>query len=338
MSILFIGDLNEYGRSFMRFQTLKRMGHEVTGISMVPVPHRPGIEREPVTARIFSKIGIPRDETGANRTLWKAIQVERYDLVWIEKGNTIHPATLRAVRAALPSARLINVSEDDMCARHNRSRYYTRNIPLYDVIFTTKVYNLEELKRLGAKQTELFLDSFDETLHRPAELSGEERKRFGAEVGFIGTFEKERAEAIRFLEAHGVSVRVWGNGWGGSQPLYGEEYVKAVNATKINLCFLRKMNRDEVTSRSLEIPACGAFMLAERTKRHQEFFTEGKEAAFFGSNEELLSMVHRYLSDEVARRRIATAGRERCLKGGYSMKTQLSSIIARVEENLRMAR
>lgn len=330
MKILFVGDLNEYGRSFMRFQTLKRLGHDVKRISMVPVPHRPGIERESVFIRILSKLGIPRDETGANSAVTEAVRSGVYDLVWVEKGNTIRPGTLREVRKLLPRARLINVSEDDMYARHNRSWYYTHGLPLYDMVFTTKAYNLEELRRLGARRTELFLDSFDETVHRPMELSEEDKKKFGADVGFIGTFEKARAGAIRFLEENGVSVRVWGNGWGEDRPLYGDDYVKAINATKINLCFLRKANRDEVTSRSVEIPACGAFMLAERTKRHLEFFKEGKEAVFFGTNEELLTRVRYYLEHNEMRQRIARSGRERCLKSGYDMRTQLTSILGRV--------
>ena len=73
-----------------------------------------------------------------------------------------------------------------------------------------------------------------------------------------------------------------------NRPIYGEDYVKGLCATRINLCFLRKINRDLQTDRTMEIPACGAFMLAERTDEHLRLFAEGKEAAHFDSNEELL--------------------------------------------------
>lgn len=41
--------------------------------------------------------------------------------------------------------------------------------------------------------------------------------------------------------------------------LYSDNYVKALQSFKISLCFLRKMNFDQQTTRSVEIPACGGF-------------------------------------------------------------------------------
>jgi len=340
MRILFVGDLNKYGRSFQRYRTLRALGHDITGVSMFPVSSEAGVKQSSISVRLAWKLGFPLDETGANETIKKAVEKDKFDVVWIEKGNTIHPATLRHVRRKLPAASLVSCSEDDMYAWHNRSFYYTLGLKYYDVVFTTKTYNLEKLKRLGAHRTELFLDAHDETLHHPMELSADDRRKYGCDVGFIGTFEKERALSILYLAQHGIRVVIWGNGWGRwmdkhpnvvvkNTPIYGEEYVKAINATKINLCFLRKMNRDETTSRSVEIPACSGFMLAERTKRHLEFFKDGKEAVFFSSPNELLVLARHYLADAVACAHIGTAGRARCLASGYDMQTQLSSIIAR---------
>jgi spore maturation protein CgeB len=285
-------------------------------------------------------MGFPPDWTGVNQKIKELVQSRNFDVVWIEKGNTIQPKTLIYIKNSLPNTKLISCSEDDMYARHNQSCYYARGLKYYDVVFTTKVYNLTELKSLGAKRTELFLDSYNENFHRPLLLTGKDMEKYGADVGFVGTFEKDRAEKILYLAGHGLKVRVWGDGWTdlkGKNPnliiegraIYGEEYIKTINATKINLGFLRKMNRDEVTSRSVEIPACGGFLLAERTKRHQEFFEEGKEVEFFDGEEELLKKAKMFLADEKERKFIAERGRARCIKSQYSMKDQVSKILTR---------
>jgi spore maturation protein CgeB len=332
--ILFVGDLNSYGRSFQRFQTLLDMGNFVVGVPTVPIPFRPGIEKSSLIERILWKLGVPYDVTGANLVIKKEMNKTEFNLVWIDKGMVIYPSTLNWIKNKFPKCILIFCSEDDMFAKHNRTPYFDRGISFYDFIFTTKVYNLEELKTIGAKETVLMLDSYDEKNHLPLELSIEDRKTYQGEVGFIGSFEEDRAQKILYLAEHGVVVNIWGNGWSNwlgkhknlvikNKMLFEKEYTKAICATKINLCFLRKMNRDEVTSRSVEIPACGGFMLGERTNRHLDFFEEGKEAEFFSSNEEMLNKVKFYMNNEELRKNIALAGRKRCLESGYRMKVQI---------------
>ena len=334
MKILFVGDLNEYGRSFQRCRTLIELGNEVKTFSAVPVPFIPGIHNPSFLERLFWKLKLPLDSIGVNEKIRQATQSGNFDIVWIEKGNTIKPKTLRYVKKEMPNAKLVSVSEDDMYAWHNRSLYYTFGLKYYDIVFTTKVYNLKELKSLGVKKTELFSDSYYEKLHRPIALTDEEKQRFVCDVGFIGTFERDRAMMMLYLAERGITVVVWGSNWDSwagrnpnliikNKPIFGDDYTRAISAAKINLCFLRKINRDKMTSRSVEIPACGGFMLAERTKKHLEYFKEGEEAAFFGSKEELCEKVKKYLANGESRRKIAEAGRERCVKSGYGMRAQL---------------
>jgi spore maturation protein CgeB len=235
---------------------------------------------------------------------------------------------------------LISCSEDDMFVRHGHSLWYRWGISHYDIVFTTKTYNLSELLLFGAKKTILFLDSYDEKIHKKINLTDAQENRFSADVSAIGAFENERAMSMLFLAQNGIKVTVWGNGWNGwvgrhpnldvrNEFLFGEDYSRAICASKININFLRKINRDEVTSRSVEIPACGGFMLSERTERHSSFFEEGIEAEFFSSNHELLEKVKQYLENEPAREKIEMAGYQRCVKSGYSMRSQLSFILAR---------
>jgi spore maturation protein CgeB len=176
-------------------------------------------------------------------------------------------------------------------------------------------------------------------------ISTEDMARYGADITFIGSFESDRYYQLMQLARQGLKIRVWGNGWSHckrtvdtliieKKPLYDQAYQKAIMASKINLCFLRKINRDLHTSRSFEIPACGGFMLAERTEEHLNFFLDGKEAVFF-ENKNTNDLYHKciyYLDHEKERRAIAIAGRQRCINSGYSHEDRLSLILKKVEE------
>jgi spore maturation protein CgeB len=336
--ILFIGDLNEYGRGYQRYRTLKEMGHSVVAHSHTFVSEPGKIQPPTMLYRVFSKLRLTLDDMSVNAALQLEIRKSHFDVIWIEKGNMVYPWTLSAIKTMAPDTALISCSEDDMYAKHGHSRWYRWGLHHYDCVFTTKTYNLQELKQLGAKKTKLFLDSFDEIIHRPIQLTEIERKHFECDVGAIGAFEYERAASLQYLAENGIKVSIWGNGWKewvGRHPnldiknefLFGEDYSKAICATKINLNFLRKINRDEVTSRSVEIPACGGFMLAERTNRHLEFFEEGREADYFSSDEELLTKIRIYLHNDSFRKQIALAGRKRCLDSKYSISAQLAAML-----------
>lgn len=335
--ILFIGDLNEYGRGFLRYRTLKEMGHEVVAHTHTKVSGFNHIEPPSFLYRVFWKLRIPLDDTRVSRKIINSLSAGTFDIVWIEKGNMIKPWTLEKIKSLALGAKQISCSEDDMYAPHGHSLWYRLGLKYYDTVFTTKTYNLSELQLFGAQRTVLFLDSYDENVHKPMQLSAEELARFSCEVSVIGAFEPERAESLLFLAENGVQVTIWGNGWGHwvnchknlvvkNEFLFGPDYARAISASKINLNFLRKVNRDQVTSRSVEIPACGGFMLGERTERHLEFFEEGQEAEFFDSNEELLEKTRYFLEHPDERIKIAQAGRDRCLNGGYSMREQLKEI------------
>jgi spore maturation protein CgeB len=221
----------------------------------------------------------------------------------------------------------------------NQSLRFLNLLPLFDLFCTTKSYNCVELQALGCRNTFFVDNAYHRGLHEPMTVSAADRATYGAEVAFIGAWEPARAESIRALAHHGIRIRVWGDGWQNMRnpppnlqleyrALYGQSYVKAISSSKINLCFLRKQNRDLQTTRSIEIPACGGFMLAEHTQEHSRLFREGVEADFFSSDSELLEKVEYYLNHDSAREKLAMNGRSRCVQSDYSNESRLASILS----------
>ena len=338
LKVLYVGDLWEGSTALHRMQALAALGARIVPVDTLPpaAQKAQGRFHRRVQRRLFG----PPDLAGANDAIRRLAARERPDLIWVDKGVTIDPATLREARSASGCV-IAGYSPDDMMNPGNLCRRYVRGLPEYDVYFTTKSYGVEDLERLGAREVRFVGNAYDPRTHRPVVLDGERRRALGGPVGFVGMWERERAASIGRIAAAGVPVRVWGGGWERwrcdapslrvePRPVFADEYAQALCAFDINLCFLRKANRDLQTTRSIEIPACGAFMLAERTDEHRELFEEGREAEFFGDDDELLDKIRFYLARPALREAIARAGLERCVRGGYSNEARMAWMMARV--------
>ena len=293
------------------------------------------------------QLGLPvtiPDNNGENKTICGLVRQNNYDIVWIDKGQTIFPETLQFIKKVSPHSIIVSYSPDNMALRHNQTQQYLKCVPLYDFIVTNKSYIIEDLKKMGAQHVLFVNNSYEDSFHYPRELSAQDIQELGGDVGFIGAWEKARCESICYLADHGIKVRVFGVGkWADyknyspnlrieERQLLGEDYCKSLQAFKISLCFLRKMNYDQQTTRSVEIPACGGFMLAERTYEHLSMFEEGKEAVFFSSNEELLEKCRFYLVNEEERNRIAKNGLKICREKGYSNIETLRKVLQSINE------
>lgn len=329
MKIVVVGETNPGSRTPQRLRALTQLGHQVAAVSTTP----PGWTYEtPPTllTRVLHRLRLPADPAGANHGLVEAA-TRGCDLVLLEAAKMIRPATLRAVRRAAPDAPLVWYSEDDTLNPAHRSRWLEGCIPLFDLWVTTKSFNAQpaEVPALGARRVLFVNNSFDPADHAPIAVDETERRIWGADVAFVGTYERPRAADLLALAEAGIAVRVWGNGWAGmagihpklrieNRPVYGDDYRRVVASSAVNLCFLRKGNRDLQTCRSVEIPAMGGFMLHEASAEVEYMFAADREAVYFRSRDELIGQCRIWLADSAARQAVATAARHRAVAGGHS--------------------
>lgn len=344
LKVLMLAPVSGYGgfnTSQHRLHALRSLGLTTTVVDSTP-PALSGLPALVVRLRawLFRK-GFPMtvaDPGEDATTLLSAATSGSSDLVWLEKAVTIGAESVRALRRALPEAMIIGFSPDDMHARHNQSLQFLSALPYYDAFLTTKSFNVDELRLAGCPRVLFIGNGYDPAAFRPLPASEQDIERLGGDIGFIGSFEQDRLEAMQALAAQGMHVRIWGDGWDRipashpnlvieRRPLRGDDFARACGAFKINLAFLRKANRDQQTTRSVEIPACAGFMLAERTPEHLDMFTEGDEAEFFSSVEELAAKCFQYLNDTSAREAIARRGRQRCLRDGYSNAARIAGAL-----------
>jgi hypothetical protein len=168
-------------------------------------------------------------------------------------------------------------------------------------------------------------------------------------VSYIGSpYDNRRDFLLQLSRERGPAIFVNGGLWenrlpkqargrivlGG--PLIDHDYREAIWRSTINLSFVTHSNLDETARKSVEIAACGGFLLAERTPAHARLFKEGEEAAFFSSVEECFAQIQRYIPDEVTRTRIARAGRQRAMSSGYDNDSQMAKVVEHLREWLRL--
>jgi spore maturation protein CgeB len=114
--------------------------------------------------------------------------------------------------------------------------------------------------------------------------------------------------------------------------LESSEYVKALCATKIALCFLSKLNRDTYTRRCFEIPATGAALFSEYSPDLASLFVEGKEVEFFRCGEELVEKTEFYLGNPERLEALRLAGMRRVTSDGHDVLSRMRYMTALVRD------
>lgn len=335
MKILYCGSLSRWGTAEARRRALLDLGHEVVAVDELSyVENKLRILRN-IQRHLLIGPGVVK----YNHELIRMARATRPEIIWIDQGILLWPGTVRTLHST--HALLLCYTSDYFGHQEYVWRYYLSAIGLYDVHVVTNKLNVPKLQHKGARKIIKAEFGYDPALHRPPRLTQEDRVRYKADAIFIGHWEPTTEQMILHLKKYGLRVKVWGTGWKkarhrhlldssdgiGIQPIFGEDYVKALAASKICLCFLSKWNRNQSAGRTFEIPAIGGFLLGERTPDHLGCYEEGRHAEFFGTAQEMVQKALYYLGYEGHRQEIARAGHEHCLSSGYRHQDRVRQIL-----------
>lgn len=335
LRILFLGE-NWFGSCARACcYALRRLGHDVIDVdSQTFFPHAHDLGTR-ATLRLLR----PRLVREYNRRVVEVARSFRPDLLLAFKGTYVRRSTLAELRGM--GIRLYNYFPDRVALYLDAPLGET--IPEYDCFFDTKrSWDGDAPRRIRAREVVFVPHGYDPELHRRPTPSAREAARFAADVSFIGNHsplkEELLAELVRIRP--GLGLRIWGHGWrerfAGSplgacvagKALIGADYVRAIAASRVNLAIMGVVPeaRDETTTRTYEIPACGGFMLHERSDEVLGLFEEGREVACFGSARELADKIDHYLAHPDERAAIARGGHARCVPA-YSYDNRMAEIV-----------
>lgn len=333
MQILYFGPIS--GTCLDRANALRRLGHQVEHIDLRNLlPKSKWIDR--ITWRLGGNLLAPF----LMRGLGSKLAEKKFDLCYVDGGEWVTPGVITLLRKH--ASKIINYNIDDPLGPRDGARFkaFRQSLPYYDLNAVVREENVAEAQALGAKNVIRVYRSADEITHSPRPLTAHDHAKWEAEVLFLGTWFPERGPFLLELIRRGVPLTIQGPNWhkapewpqlkthwkGGA--IGGDDYAKAIQCAKVNLGLLSKENRDLHTTRSLEIPALGGLMCAERTLEHSAMYSEGEEALFWKDAEECAAMCKYALADEDRRQSLADAGRRRVRLNGHYNETITASILA----------
>jgi hypothetical protein len=338
LKILYVGQLWEGGTCMERARVLGAHGWELLPLDVTPYLTR----RSRIVQAAQDRALFGPEVYKLNRDLLAAAHsASAVDVVWIDKGRWVFPRTLEGIKSRT-GACLVHYTPDPAFAAHT-SRHFDRSVPLYDLLVTTKRYEVPRYREAGARQVLFTWQGIDDRFVRNG-LCGAIDGPHRSGVVFIGHAEKHYGNVLAAVGQRHPGLKIWGYGWerfvrkrpdlracvrGG--PLWGDDYAAGLAGGRVGLGLLSKYCPDQFTTRSFEIPAAGSLLIGERTAEHEQLFEEGNEAEFFSTIDELIDKIGFYLRSETARRRVAQQGRRRALEC-YHWRQVLDPVLKAVNE------
>lgn len=335
--ILYVSTLLSYGTATYRSEALRRIGQEVS-----PFEVGAYAPRQPQLRALRTRFPFGPLVSRINRDLVRTVESSRPDVVWFDKPTFFTPETMQAIHGA--GARIVFYVQDGPFGPRNDgcwSQFY-RVYRMADLHCLVRESDVARYRSWGLPFIKTMF-SFDPAMQfaPPESWSDANRDR---DISYIGHPYEERPAFLRSLAGqYHLPVFINGNHWeellardgdlnikvGGH--LDAPQYLDGIWRSKVNLSFVGRDNEDDIAHKSVEIGACGAFLLALRTQGHEALFEEDREAVFFSSVEECADKARFYLNRPDLREAIGRRARIRAIRSGYDNDTQLTRILNRLD-------
>ena len=332
MKIAYIG--TESGTSLQRAHALGRLGHDVYIIDPWEWLHNYAM-----STRIHFHSGYIISGLLIDNKLVNEVRRINPDLVWVNQGEFLGPSVIKRIREL--GVLIVNYANDNPFAPQCRRRFhrYRAALPYYDLVVV--VFEHIVVKQAGARRVIRKYISADEVAHlgRPQNIN--QCPEYNYDVIFIGTWIKgQRGTFISELIRLGVPVSIWGDHWQkdrewktiaphwrGPGVYDEEEYAAILRSAKICLGLVNKTSGNQHTDRSIQIPALGSLLCAERTKEHLAMYEDGKEAVFWDDAKECAQICGELLENDKLRREITMQGHLRAIRNNLFNEPVLASVI-----------
>lgn len=269
------------------------------------------------------------DASASNRQFVSLLSDFRPDLVLALRAERVNAASIAAAREM--GAVTFNWTLDEPW------QYVPSEVvPAYDLWMVIDRTWGEWLTEKGAQRVEHFPLACDPSLHKPVELSTEERQHWHSSLCFVGGYLPIREKVLSAVAD--MDLAIWGPGWERAESplvrrcvrearsLRRQEWLKAYAAADV-VINVHTQGPENLNLRAWEALAAGACLLSDY-RADLDRFLQG-EVASFKNAEEMRQKCRELLSDPEKRKNLARRAREQALSS--------HTFVHRVQEILRLA-
>lgn len=216
--------------------------------------------------------------------------------------------------------RCVNYSTDDPWNPATNAAWFQEALSEYATVFTPRRANLDELRGLGCQDVRYLPFGYDDELFYPEPIPNDLRQALQCDVLFVGGADRDRVPMLRHLNDSELKIGIYGAHWDrhdGFTSIWrgcadADTLRRATLAACVNLCLVRRANRDGHVMRSMEIAACGGCMLAEDTAEHRALFGEdGDCVRYFSDAHEMTSIAKDLVVNPQLRQQLGSSLRAR---------------------------
>ena len=313
MKFLFIGEKSV--TNLAQYHALKKLYKNVDFIDPLEI-----FLFRKIYLAIFRKISPKIFQPIINLYILSKIKNKKYNLIFVRNIEYIGLKLILTLKNFSKKIIAYCVDNPFVSIDFIRWKLCKPTLKYYDLIVFQQFNRIMQAKRHNLKKTLFVLPSYDKKAFRPPKISIKEKKKLQNDIIFIGTWFPKRGKFIKSLYDKGLKFKIYGNRW--NKDKYYDQiknnivlghvanplYSKLIYCSKIALGLVSDENKDDITHRSIEIPAIGTLLCAKRTKTHKKTFVENKEAIFFKDAKECVQKCKKLLKNEKLLKEIALNG------------------------------
>lgn len=237
----------------------------------------------------------------------------RPDIVIFSGARDWGAALIRSLKNLCRGRVVVLATDNPMVYPGLQSLEWLESIAEFDTVFVPAKQVTPIFYQLGAKRVVPYSFSYNPKIHFPRSVE------ISNSISYLGCWGPLQEMWLDRVAAE-FPLRIYGWGWqhaarkSRSRACWaqgeglGSEMGTAISSSKITFNMVRAEHGCAYSTKTLEIPACGGFMLTNWSEDQAALFEDGKECVFYNTMEEMTEKARYYLENDGEREKIRRAG------------------------------